>query len=312
MLWFKKIRKKLMKKTKKKFINKFIVSRFFKNKINLLLINVISFVIRLHINSVLCYILCPDINIKDFCLQVLVSILTTLSGDIVLYFLNKCDEDFYRVTRYFLNNFSEDNLEKWKKIFVVGINIYFICILLFVSITSYLLIYYSIQYLVCFFIIDYFKKEKWKYFKDVYRDYIEKPVIIQKFETLQLIDNHFDQELKKKGIKQLKIETVNRDYFNITTDESEEKRIQEEKNKVEEEKRIQEEENDVHENKVEEEENDVHENKVEEEENDVHENKVEEEENDVIENKVEEEENDVIENKVRKNSFDDSEFIIVN
>ena len=129
MLWFKKIRKKLMKKTKKKFINKFIVSRFFKNKINLLLINVISFVIRLHINSVLCYILCPDISLKDFCLQVLVSILTTVSGDFVLYFLNKCDEDFYKITRYFLNNFSEDNLEKWKKIFVIGINIYFIGIL---------------------------------------------------------------------------------------------------------------------------------------------------------------------------------------
>lgn len=276
MLWFKKIRKKLMKKTKKKFINKFIVSRFFKNKINLLLINVISFVIRLHINSILCYILCPDISLKDFCLQVLVSILTTVSGDFVLYFLNKCDEDFYKITRYFLNNFSEDNLEKWKKIFVIGINIYFIGILLFVSITSYLLIYYSVQYLVCFFIIDYFKKEKWKYFQDIYRDYIEKPVIIKKFETLQIIDKHFDIELKKKGVKQLKIETVNRDYFNITTDESEEKN--EEKNDIE----------------VKDEEGDI----------------LEENEEVNVEGKIEK--NDISENKIRKNSFDDSEFIIVN
>ena len=287
MLWFKKIRKKLMKKTKKKFINKFIVSRFFKNKINLLLINVISFVIRLHINSILCYILCPDISLKDFCLQVLVSILTTVSGDFVLYFLNKCDEDFYKITRYFLNNFSEDNLEKWKKIFVIGINIYFIGILLFVSITSYLLIYYSVQYLVCFFIIDYFKKEKWKYFQDVYRDYIEKPVIIKKFETLQIIDKHFDIELKKKGVKQLRIETVNRDYFNITTDDSEEKK--------EEEKVSQEIVNDISENKEEKEE------------------KEEIKEDDISGNTIkDEEDNDISKNNIRKSSFDDSDFIIVN
>lgn len=282
MLWFKKIRKKLMKKTKKKFINKFIVSRFFKNKINLLLINVISFVIRLHINSVLCYILCPDISLKDFCLQVLVSILTTVSGDFVLYFLNKCDEDFYKITRYFLNNFSEDNLEKWKKIFVIGINIYFIGILLFVSITSYLLIYYSVQYLVCFFIIDYFKKEKWKYFQDVYRDYIEKPVIIKKFETLQIIDKHFDIELRKKGVKQLRIETVNRDYFNITTDKSEEKKEEE---KVSEE---------IVENNEEKEE------------------KEEIKEDDISGNTIKDEDSDISRNNIRKNSFDDSEFIIVN
>ena len=270
-----------MKKTKKKFINKFIVSRFFKNKINLLFINIISFIIRLHINSILCLLLCPDISIKDFCLQVLVSILTTVSGDFVLYFLNKCDQDFYKVTRYFLNNYSEENLERWKKILVIGVNFYFICILLFVSITSYLLIYYSLQYLVCFFIIDYFKKEKWKYFQDVYRDYVEKPVIVKKFETLQIIDKHFDTELKKKGVKRLRIETVNKDYFNISTNDSEEKK---------EDKKVSEE---IVENENEE--------------------KEEMKEDDISGNTIkDEEDSDISRNNIRKSSFDDSEFIIVN
>ena len=221
MKWLKKARKKIFKKTKKKFINKLIVSRFVKTKVNLLLINIVSFVIRLHINSILCYLLCPDISVKDFCLQVLVSILTTVSGDFVLYILNKCDDDFYRVTRYFLNNYTEENLERWKKMLVVGINIYLILGLLFVSITSWLLIYYSVQYLVCFFIIDYFKKQKWKYWHNVYREYVERPVVIRREETLQIIDNHFEHELKKKGVKQLRIENVNKDYFNISTDDDE-------------------------------------------------------------------------------------------
>ena len=62
----KKNSEEIYEKSKKKFINKFIVSRFFKNKINLLFINIISFIIRLHINSILCFLLCPDISIKIF------------------------------------------------------------------------------------------------------------------------------------------------------------------------------------------------------------------------------------------------------
>ena len=220
MLFFKNLNKKILKKTKKKIIDKLIVSRFFKNKINLLLINFVSFIIRLHINSIICYLLCPNINAKDFFLQIIVSISTTLSGDFILYILNKCEDDFYKITRYFLNNYSEENLDKWKKILVVGANIYIISALLFVSINSYLLIYYSVQFLVCFFILDSFKKQKWKYLQDIYYDYLNKPEIIQKYETLQIIDNHFDIELKKKGIPSLKIETINNlneEYLKIST-----------------------------------------------------------------------------------------------
>jgi hypothetical protein len=220
MLFLKNLNKKILKKTKKNIINKLIVSRFFKNKINLLLINFVSFIIRLHINSIMCYLLCPDINTKDFILQIIVSISTTLSGDFILYILNKCEDDFYKITRYFLNNYSEENLDKWKKILVVGVNIYLIGSLLFVSINSYLLIYYSVQFLVCFFILDSLKKKKWKYFQNIYNDYLNKPEIIQKYETLQIIDNHFDIELKKTGIPSLKIETINNlneEYLKIST-----------------------------------------------------------------------------------------------
>ena len=148
MLWINKIKKKFIKKTNKKLIGQLIVSRFFKNKINFVFINVVSLIIKLHLNSILCFIFCPDISFKDFWLQILVSIFVTFSGDYVLFHLNKYDDDFYKVTRYFLNNLTEDNFDKWKKLLVLGLNVYVIMILLFVSITSYLIIYYCVQYLV--------------------------------------------------------------------------------------------------------------------------------------------------------------------
>lgn len=222
MLWINKIKKKFVKKTKKKLIGKLIVSRFFKNKINFVFINVISLIIKLHLNSILCFIFCPDISFKDFWLQILVSIFVTFSGDYVLFHLNKYDDDFYKVTRYFLNNLTEDNFDKWKKLLILGLNIYVILILLFVSITSYLIIYYCIQYLVFFFILDYFKNKKYMYFVRKYAEYLNKPVIVKKYETLKIIDEHFEKEGEKELMPKLTIEDVNIDYFNISK-EGEEK-----------------------------------------------------------------------------------------
>lgn len=222
MLWINKIKKKFVKKTKKKLIGKLIVSRFFKNKINFVFINVISLIIKLHLNSILCFIFCPDISFKDFWLQILVSIFVTFSGDYVLFHLNKYDDDFYKVTRYFLNNLTEDNFDKWKKLLVLGLNVYVIMILLFVSITSYLIIYYCVQYLVFFFILDYFKNKKYMYFVRKYKEYLNKPVIIKKYDTLKIIDEHFEKEGEKELMPKLTIEDVNIDYFNISR-EGEEK-----------------------------------------------------------------------------------------
>lgn len=222
MLWINKIKKKFVKKTKKKLIGKLIVSRFFKNKINFVFINVISLIIKLHLNSILCFIFCPDISFKDFWLQILVSIFVTFSGDYVLFHLNKYDDDFYKVTRYFLNNLTEDNFDKWKKLLVLGLNVYVIMILLFVSITSYLIIYYCIQYLVFFFILDYFKNKKYMYFVRKYTEYLNKPVIVKKYETLKIINEHFEKEGEKELMPKLTIEDVNVDYFNISR-EGEEK-----------------------------------------------------------------------------------------
>lgn len=222
MLWINKIKKKFVKKTKKKLIGKLIVSRFFKNKINFVFINVVSLIIKLHLNSILCFIFCPDISFKDFWLQILVSIFVTFSGDYVLFHLNKYDDDFYKVTRYFLNNLTEDNFDKWKKLLVLGLNVYVIMILLFVSITSYLIIYYCIQYLVFFFILDYFKNKKYMYFVKKYDEYQNKPVIVKKYDTLKIIDEHFEKEGQKGFMPKLLIEDVNIDYFNISR-EGEEK-----------------------------------------------------------------------------------------
>ena len=222
MLWINKIKKKFVKKTKKKLIGKLIVSRFFKNKINFVFINVISLIIKLHLNSILCFVFCPDISFKDFWLQILVSIFVTFSGDYVLFHLNKYDDDFYKITRYFLNNLTEDNFDKWKKLLVLGLNIYVILILLFVSITSYLIIYYCIQYLIFFFILDYFKNKKYMYFIKKYNEYLNKPVIVKKYDTLKIIDEHFEKEGEKELMPKLTIEDVNVDYFNISR-EGEEK-----------------------------------------------------------------------------------------
>ena len=124
--------------------------------------DIFSFIIKMHINSIICFIITTNINILDFTLQLLVSILLYYYGNIfneIVYIYNK---KFYRITNYFIDNYSTNNLDIWKKKAVLSINLYLIVLLYFINVTSNILIVYSIQYTFYLLILDYINNKKWK------------------------------------------------------------------------------------------------------------------------------------------------------
>ena len=188
---------------KKKFIKKFMKTKFMKKKMNSVLISIVSFIIRLHINSLLCYVINFDMFYLDFVIQIFISILTTISDSLCFNILYLYNKKFYEITRYFINNYTEENIERWVRNVVLGINFYFMLILYFVNINSKLLIIYSIQYLICFFIIDYFEKEK---YISIYNFY-----------------NKLKLNLKKKNIN---VEKIDEGYLNVTKENQTTKNIE--------------------------------------------------------------------------------------
>ena len=184
---------------KKKFIKKFMKTKFMKKKMNSVLIKIVSFIIRLHINSLLCYLINFDMFYLDFTIQIFISILTTVSDSLCFNILYLYNKKFYEITKYFINNYTEENIERWVRNIVLGINFYFMLILYFVNINSKLLIIYSIQYLICFFLIDYFEKEK---YISIYNFYNKLKIKLRtKNINVEKIDEGYLNVIKEKVIK---------------------------------------------------------------------------------------------------------------
>lgn len=49
---------------------------------------------------------------------------------------------------------------------------------------------------------------------------MDRPVIIKDNDTLNIIDEHFNNEMKNKKLDILRTEVVNKDYTNVTTKDS--------------------------------------------------------------------------------------------
>lgn len=169
----------MWKQTKKKIIKNVINTQFIRKKINYITMDIFSFIIKMHINSIICLIITTNINVLDFTLQLLVSILLYYYGNIFNEIVYIYDKKFYKITNYFIDNYSTKNLDIWKKKTVLSINLYLIVLLYFINVTSNILIVYSIQYTFYLLILDYINNKKWKNLMKRFNNWYNKPRTIK-------------------------------------------------------------------------------------------------------------------------------------
>ena len=79
-----------------------------------LLIIIISTIVRIHIDFILCSILYTNIYILDFTIQCIVSITCVLNVSIIYNFVKQYHDKIYLFTKYFINNYTYDNYRLWK------------------------------------------------------------------------------------------------------------------------------------------------------------------------------------------------------
>lgn len=191
-----KIKKKFsnyLTKLKKKAIKKVIKTSFIKKKVNEQLIQVVSFILRYLINIFLCYFFIFDNVFMNFILEIIFSILTTSCNEICFDILYIYNDNFYSITRYFLNNYNEDNLNKWRITTVLSLSMVLLISLFFITINNYKLIIITIEYIICFLIIEMMKERRIlqsiMFLRYFYEKYIYKPKVLldSKFE---IIENH--------------------------------------------------------------------------------------------------------------------------
>lgn len=180
----------MWKKTKKKIIKNVINTSFVKKKINYILMDIFSFVVKVHINSIICLCISCSIAPINFVTELCVSLLLYYYGNVFNNFIYIYENKFFKVTNYFIDNYSKKNIDLWKKKTLLCVNLYLILILYCVNITSNILIVYSIQYMFYLIILDYINNKKWKESLKKFKNWYYKPESFKFVDKIEINEDY--------------------------------------------------------------------------------------------------------------------------
>ena len=130
-----------------------IKTRYAKKQFSLILAMIITFFIRWNIKTFFSYMIQTH-TIVDFFIQVLLSVLLVLKSGWIHNIVTRFQTEIYALSRYLINNYTPQNFRIWKRNVTLGICIYIIIQLLFIEVTSALLIEYVLEFLLSYFIVD--------------------------------------------------------------------------------------------------------------------------------------------------------------
>lgn len=226
MMFLKNIAKKLIKtfnKSKEQYntvnysdqiIKSLVVTTYVKKKFNILFMMLITIILRNILCSILCLVFTYNIYV-DFFLHSIISIVLILQSHVIYEVIKSKKSYFYKITRYAINNYTIENYRRWKRNILLTLSAIGILMLMFIEINSYLLIYYIIQNLFIYGIVDVIEHDKisklLKEMKDQPRNKkYEKLTILEDYYILNKTEVNKDlPKVKTNNLKQLKSSRLN-------------------------------------------------------------------------------------------------------
>lgn len=136
-----------------------IATRYAKSKLSILLMLIATSILRLHLSSVITILLSCNFYV-DFVVQIVVSIIAVFQTNRIYKFVELFKPHFYSLTRYIINNYTPERYRKWKRNVTLCICFYIILLFSFFEITSKLVIMYTIQYMICYGVVDIIEQRK--------------------------------------------------------------------------------------------------------------------------------------------------------
>lgn len=167
-------------------------STWAKKKFGILFLMLITVIIRLHIDAILAIIITISPEV-DFILQIIISATLVLKSGWIYKIVEKYEHEAYRLSRHLINNYSVDNYRKWKRGVTLTICVYIIIYLSFTEVTSQMLIKQVIQYIICYFIVDFIENKK---FKAIFNKNKRKVIKITYNDEFELIDGFIAPKLE--------------------------------------------------------------------------------------------------------------------
>lgn len=193
---------------KNRIIHKIAKTKFAKKCINSFVVMIFTFIIKSILYSLLSFIILFDNLYIDFFTQCGISIALCNYNEKIQYFADYFEDDFYKLTRFLINNYSDENYKKWKNYFIglslIVLYLYFY----FFEINSFIIRIYILQYAMCYIFIEI--KEN----KNILKSFFEQKyyildksikgtnyVMINKKKKLQSVSSEFDivENIKKSN-----------------------------------------------------------------------------------------------------------------
>lgn len=129
-------------------------TRYAKRAINSLLIVLLTMIFRSIIYSFISFMIIIDSGYIDFFVQCGISTFLCLNNGYVHKVIHRYDDNLYKVTRYAVNNWSEENYRKWRNYFTFALLFLGFIYFSFVEINSNIIRVYILQYALCHVCID--------------------------------------------------------------------------------------------------------------------------------------------------------------
>lgn len=170
-----------------------VKTTYAKKKFSTLLLMMLTVFVRLQIDALLGFIFNFRNQQINFIVQILISVILVLKSGWIYKIVERFDSEVYGLTRYLINNYSDENYRRWKRNITFTICIYLIIYLSFVEITSSLLIIFIIQYLICYVIIEFIER---RYYNQVFGMFNKSPIFVLNDDDFEIKDIHLPSKKK--------------------------------------------------------------------------------------------------------------------
>src|SRR5665647_66379 len=127
---------------------------YVKKTFNSGLIIILAFVFRTLIYAILSLIMVFNNVYIDFIVQCSLSIYLCTKNSGIQLIIEYFEPQLYAMTRYAINNYSNDNYNKWKNVSIFSTLILCYIYFMFVEINSALIRLYLLEYMVCYTYLD--------------------------------------------------------------------------------------------------------------------------------------------------------------
>ena len=184
-----------------------VKTTYAKKKASLLLLMILTVILKIHVDAILSIIFNTGYFYIDFCIQIIISVILVIKSGWIYKIVEKFDSEVYLLTRYLINNYTESNYRKWKKNVTLVICIYLIIYLSVIEINSNMLRTYIIQYMICYFIIEFIEK---KYYGHVFGLFHQKsPIFVLNDDNFVIKKNSINTKINETEFPQFKDNIVN-------------------------------------------------------------------------------------------------------